>query len=32
MIVGGVGLGSVVAAGVAYANSRRELLGALLKR
>lgn len=32
MIFGTVGVGSVVAAGVAYANSRRELMAAFLKR
>lgn len=32
IVMGGLGLGSIVAAGAAYMNSRRELLGAFLKR
>ena len=32
MIVSGLGLGSVVAAGAAYANSRRDLLRALINK
>ena len=32
LVMGSVGMGSVIAAGFAYANSRKELLGAFLNR